>query len=168
MNPMQEVFVDLIQPIPLSFITVDPGLGGTGWAYFETAMSAPIHFGTVNDQKGTWPSRSKKIADEIAGIIHGLGDPPVLMEWPGFWGGSVKSFSSMERGDLFKLCYLIGSISQSLMILPRLVAPILWKGQMTKHMTKRRLIMRLGEEFNNISEHCVDAIGMGLALGGLL
>jgi len=164
MNPIQDICSDIKGP----FVTVDPGLGGTGWAYFLEKSQPPAKFGVLRETKGLWQARAKKISDQFGGLIAAFDRCPVLIEWPGFWGGSMKSFTSMERGDLFKLCYLIGSLAAVCPRTPYLISPLVWKGQLSKEAVKRRIVRSLGDAYKDVPEHATDAIGMGLILGGLI
>lgn len=150
------------------FMTVDPGLGGTGWALFESFDKPPSHYGVLEDRKGKWVDRARRIANDFGGLVRGFENPAVIIEWPGFWGGSVKSFASMERGDLFKLCFLIGNMSAWCENPPHLISPQVWKGQLSKEAVKNRIIRAYGAEWKEVGDHIADAIGIGLAMGSKL
>lgn len=77
-----------------------------------------------------------------------------------------------RRGDLVKLTYLVGKFSSFLPTEPEdfiLVRVVDWKGQLPKSVVARRVFKILpGLSSQKISDHAVDAIGIGLYLKGLL
>jgi hypothetical protein len=158
-------------------LTVDPGLGGTGWCYWAALHPktlAPTRHGVLTAPRSIgWQSRVTWIAGAFAILLRGelrIGSPcSVVIEWPKLWAGSAKSMAAAEKDDLFKLTYLIGALgSRAAMITSR--QPVLlpvntWKGQLPKREILRRLKKLTGIRFKN---HEGDAAGMGMHLLGLL
>lgn len=87
---------------------------------------------------------------------------------PEIWT-SGKSMASATRGDLFKLVYLIGQLSiGNGEFIPFMIAPREWKGQLPKEEVIRRIKKLCPNVGSAIGNHEADAVGMGLALQGVL
>lgn len=166
---------------------VDPGLGGTGWAFFEAISTKaekgreirPSASGVLKVPKpaiegGSWLHHSAAVAAAFQGLLAAYHPRLVVLEQPGVWSGSAKSYASAatgtdgETGDLFKLSYLVGQLGWAtklvLGIFPVLVMPYEWKGQLSKELVKERL-----EAYGiEAREHEADAVGMGMAAQGAL
>lgn len=154
---------------------VDPGLGGTGWAFFPVvkvdATKSPkmpeqfgvIHVKSKKDVERCWQSIAEEISQTFAGIIAALNPDLVVIEFPELWSGNSTSHASTASGDLFKLAYLVGALAMSssryVTALPVLVTPGEWKGQLSKDM----VLERLADYGITAKNHEADAIGMGIA-----
>ncbi len=154
-------------------LTVDPGLGGTGWAYWDNFSSKvkpfipPSNWGILNCDKGSWQERSIKIAYQFRSVLIETGANYIIIEMPELWQ-TGKSMASATSGDLHKLIYLIGQLSifsHNMHGAPRLILPREWKGQLDKPTVIHRIKKLLGL---NINSHAADAVGMGLSLQGVL
>jgi hypothetical protein len=157
-------------------MTIDPGLGGTGWCYWKNLhpkAPAPSDHGVLSAySKAGWQARASWIVEEFADLLKSLRvrkDCAVVIEWPALWVGSARSIAAAGREDLTKLVYLIGQLGREsakqtgneVILLPVQT----WKGQLSKKEVLRRLKERTGISFKN---HEGDAGGMGLHLLGLL
>jgi Holliday junction resolvasome RuvABC endonuclease subunit len=165
---------------------VDPGIGGTGWAFFNQIN--PIRGGQNGSnidgiylidyrssgvikvkQNRQWPGKVADVCAEFEGLVQSLKPKIVVLEFPEIWSGNAASMQSAQRGDLFKLAYLIGGLGEiarrSGARMPVLVFPREWKGQLPKDIVIKRIehVMELKPK-----DHEADAIGMGLAAQGLL
>lgn len=154
---------------------LDPGLTGTGWAYFgqintkARTFVAPLDSGVnIPKQSRQWEGRVDTLCAWFAGLCVSTHPSLVVLEFPELWINSAVSFSSATRGDLFKLTYLIGGLGEvarrASNNLPILVSPRDWKGQLPKDVVIRRIKRR----FPNLKldNHEADAVGMGLAAQG--
>lgn len=168
-----------------SALFVDPGLGGTGWAYFENfntmpsrptlpAASGVILLSRKRGQEDGWISHVADIASHFRGTLSAYAPRLVVIEQPQLWENDAKSHAATtvgakgEPGDLFKLTYLVGQIGflskDMLGVLPILIHPFEWKGQLPKELVLHRL-EKLGVKAD---DHEADAIGMGIAAQGKL
>ena len=148
------------------WMTIDPGLNGhTGWAKWYGNIPTPYKTGVTKAWTGEhWEQEARLTALEILTASNGVN--AVFIEMPEFWAGSVKSYTSTAKGDLFKLSFLVGCISAALGTVPlNLLTPRQWKGQLKKAMVDRRIFAAIGKEY---PEHISDAVGMGLFLKGML
>lgn len=164
---------------------VDPGLQGTGWAFFNriTAYRPPqvrrdaYVDGVGYEDSGVyfckgrqWEGRSADICAWFRGVINAYSPRIVVIEMPSAWSGSAISMSSVASGDLFKLTYLVGGLGQVVIDcgcrLPVLIKPAEWKGQLPKNVVIKRIRARIPRL--KPSDHEADAIGMGLSAQGLL
>lgn len=169
----------------INVLFVDPGIIGTGWAFFNTIHNRtthrdyPIHgkiltgyesSGVIKvKQKRQWPGKVADVCAEFEGLVQSLKPSIVVLEFPEMWGGDAKSMQSAQRGDLFKLAYLTGGLGEiarrSGARLPVLVFPREWKGQLPKDVVIKRIQNVLDVK---PKDHEADAIGMGVAAQGLL
>lgn len=152
---------------------VDPGLGGTGWAFFDTfTKSPPIDWGVLRRPEGDWTIRARDIARGFKSVVSDKIVYHVVIEMPSMWSGSAQSHASTVSGDLFKLAFLVGSIAQWFAchradLQLTLISPQEWKGQLPKELVIKRIVKRF-PNLDMIANHEADAIGMGLACQGLL
>ena len=170
-----------IRAIYHNVLFIDPGLTGTGFAFFPTVITSRAK-GTVFDAReeglytGVWrPTGSKlwggKTADACAwlnGLVGGIKPNLVVIEYPELWTGSAKSIASASTGKLFKLTYLVGGYGEVVRRLPCtrlpiLVTPTEWKGQLPKEVVINRINQKI-KNLEKIRDHEGDALGMGLHL----
>ncbi len=159
---------------------VDPGIMGTGCAYWEKIIrskkkkmaDAPKVSFRLNpkDRKIPWQLRSDAICAWFCGIVDHLSPKIIVIEFPELWSSSAASQASAGRGDLFKLTYLVGAFGEICRQVtngrPVLISPAKWKGQLTKKAVHARIKRALGG--TKYPEHIADAVGMGLAVQGKL
>lgn len=155
---------------------VDPGLVGTGWAYYPELSSDPMkpsaphkHGSDPGATYKDWTIRASSLCMWWRGIVRALQPATVIFEWPGLWASSAKSQASASKGDLFKLAYLIGGMADGLHvdgIKSILVSPQEWKGQLDSDVVALRIERQWGITTPN--DHESDAIGMGMAAQGAL
>ena len=149
-----------------SLLFVDPGLGGTGWAAWRLVGPArplppPTGWGVAHGSLGkTWVGRVRDIVDRVRPYV--LVATCVVVEFPGLWSSAVSAAAG-AKGDLFKLAYLcgaIGAINNHVFLV--LVSPQAWKGQLPKSVVGHR-VQRYWPGLPKISNHALDAVGMGLS-----
>lgn len=162
-------------------IFIDPGLGGTGYAYFDSIVTdlgfarevnKPLNWGVLHSGKQeNWQSRANDLATAFIGLLKGSEPEIVVIESPEVWGDSGKSLASVTRGELLKLTYLVGMFAFATVIAtnknPILVTANEWKGQLPKDVVIKRIKSRYGSEFD-VEDHEADAIGMGLSAQNIL
>lgn len=160
-------------------MTIDPGLGGTGWCYWPELgprKLAPMGHGVLTAPAGkSWQARVSWLANELEGLLIHLKldnddhDCAFIIEWPTLWTGSAKSMASGEEGDLFKLSYLVGALASLISTTVGrecvLLTPNHWKGQLPKREVLKRVKRLTGVTFE---DHEGDAAGMGMYLLGKL
>ena len=156
-------------------LTVDPGLGGTGWCYWRKLQPknpAPFKHGVITPrQDAGWQARASWIVGEFIDVMDDLrigSRCAIVIEWPKLWVGSAKSMAAGEDGDLFKLTYVIGALATRAALATgneTVLLPVSWKGQLPKKEILRRLKTAMGISFK---DHEGDAAGMGLYLLGKL
>jgi len=157
-------------------LTIDPGLGGTGWCYWTRlgrSNPTPDGHGVLKAAgRGPWQKRATQIVGDFGDLLDRwkIGSAcGIVIEFPMVWAGSAKSLSSAERGDLFKLSYLIGGLGSRVALAtgrePRLVTPNEWKGQLPKRVVVQRVEKLTGIAF---ADHEADACGIGMYLIGSL
>lgn len=166
---------------------VDPGLGGTGWAFFRMIRTLfpktvppfkPECSGVIKIPKseyvGSWLTHSSSVVSAFRGMLSAYKPKTVVLESPALWSGNATSHASAisgrdgEPGDLFKLAYLLGGLGLVVVEVtgdqPILVMPYEWKGQLPKEV----ILERLDSWGIKAKDHEADAIGMGLAAQGSL
>ena len=156
-------------------LCVDPGLGGTGLAFWSSlsgstrASLEPLATQVLKGPasgKYTWVYRAKEISFDFRISLIALKPQKVVFEVPGLWAGSAKSMASATRGDLFKEAMLVGMLMHAALELEGCdiytVTPLEWKGQLSKQAVDNRIVRALGRR-RTFPNHVSDAVGMGLA-----
>lgn len=145
-------------------LAIDPGLQGTGWAVFYGVH--PMRCGVIRVRKPVdFHARSSEIARELAEIAVESYIGQVYIEYPSFFD-SARGHMVARRGDLLKLCYLVGVISGRLGPTATELVPVAqWKGQLPKEVVESRIRKTLGNSIVKrlgIRTHAWDAVGIGL------
>lgn len=159
---------------------VDPGIVGTGWAFFpyiDTCAGKvyypPSEYGAINPKRSfsEWDAKVADICTWFDGLCSARKPKIVVLEYQEMWGASATSYASVQKGDLLKLTFLTGGLAEVARRngarIPILVQAKKWKGQLPKSV----VLVRIGKRFptlktNLIPNHASDAIGMGLAAQG--
>ena len=154
--------------------SIDPGLGGTGWAFWEDGRL--MHVGIVHDR-----AKDDTLAARCEGIVRQLDTQmPVIddkfvnivmvIEMPQHMA-SAKGIAA-QAGSVYKLAFLVGYIANAFNDFEVIVTtPMEWKGQLPKDVVQQRVIRRLGVRTcvkHNIRSHAWDAVGLGLWANGRL
>lgn len=152
-------------------LSVDPGLQGTGAAFFKkgflwdaTTLEVPSRY-----RMWDWPVRADYLVNLLldwSGVRNTILPDlvTVVVEYPGFQGGAARQMG-WQTGDLQKLTYLVGLMSGRFYRCDFWPVPVpMWKGQLPKSVTEERIKKRLTKEeaLNPISNHAWDAVGIGL------
>jgi hypothetical protein len=159
-------------------ITIDPGYGGTGVAYFLRTSTIrprpPYRVWNLKGSKGSHEgSIDTELLDAFTMLIRTLSPAPyhAVIELPNLWSGSAKSMASATSGKLFTLTALCGAYAALLWncwhIDIQFVKPQEWKGQLPKEIVERRVLRAWPAVRGKlITDHVADAVGMGLWLQG--
>lgn len=162
-----------------ALLAVDPGLQGTGLAFWSsTRTPAPEWTEVVSDRKGDWLDRSDRIARHVAERLRTetttgrmLGDVRLVCELMEMHGGA-RAQMMWKSGDLQRTLIFTGMlIARTSRYVDKvtLVGPGTWKGQLPKSVVEHRLKRYLGGPIwrtLGIRSHAWDAVGIGLwALG---
>ena len=177
-------------------VTCDPGVQGTGLAYWRYGAFSRNGFPVFPELTGCIRGRRNlKGRDRVADVISRAGlwlanlpaAPAVfVVELPGLWEGNAVSHAAAVKGDTFGLAYLAGRLAGEVAAcglgLPSRHAPDIWtvspqewKGQLPKATVDRRIVAAWAKyapgcvmppEF--LQDHVSDAVGMGLSIGGWL
>jgi Holliday junction resolvasome RuvABC endonuclease subunit len=154
-----------------NIIIIDPGSEGTGWCLWRMADAAePKAHGVLTSRARTWRERMEDITTRFSNEVLASASPDrMLLEWPEMWSGSVKSQASASTGKLLKLAALCGALElvavQHIPEVSLFVSANEWKGQLEKQAVNFRIRRALGRSYPN---HAADAVGIGLAVLGLL
>jgi len=162
-------------PYPRLF-SIDPGLGGTGWAYWLDGHLMEI--GIVHDKAkdDTLAARCRGIVNQLyVAMPTPLGASHMFIEMPQHMA-NAKGIAA-QAGAVYKLAFLVGYIAHAFMSGRMyhseviVVTPMEWKGQLPKDVVQRRVEQRLGRSVCqelNIRSHAWDAVGLGLWANGRL
>jgi Holliday junction resolvasome RuvABC endonuclease subunit len=155
-------------------ISVDPGVGGTGWAVWKLSDTFKtgnlINYGVLHykNTSSNWIERTENIVLQFNHLldIYLLSEDTVVIEFPNFMQGSGGRMVAV-RGDLVKLSVLTGMLMTCILAhkaTVQIVSPVEWKGQLPKWVAASRVRKILKSRIGNkkISEHAMDAIGIGL------
>lgn len=158
-------------------VTIDPGLGGTGWALW-TSRAMPDAVGVVRDvtKDESLANRCAELSGKLLvalehenRLVH-RPDTYVFLEMPQHMA-NVKGIAA-QAGSVYKLTFLVGYLAARFCKCQVVVVtPGEWKGQLPKDVVQRRVTRILGwdtVEDLNIQSHAWDAVGLGLwAMGRL-
>lgn len=137
-------------------LTVDPGFGGTGWAYWkgtafpETGLFRPESF------EGGWKYFSI--------LLDRLELEKVIIECVEARASSPKSYASVLSGDLFKLSTLLSgyaAICFTRKIKWEFIHAFRWKGQLPDDVVNKRIFRINGMKYR---QHESSAVGMGFGV----
>ena len=153
------------------FLTIDPGLSGTGIISWDTkkSWSKDIIYEDAKLFKPhgkDWMINAEIMSIDIKNYYKNYFIEHIYIEFPQVFQSSLGQAAS-NRGDILKLAFFIGCIRG--VFLDSGFEPILvskWKGQLPKSETERRCKRILPKILWVNSEHLWDAIGLGLYLKG--
>lgn len=159
-------------------LTIDPGLGGTGWASWEASswekLCKPVASGAIEvascDLKRDWWWRMDWLCDQMMGVVFQEKTNAYFIEQPQYMPGGV-GITAAERGDLIKLAMLAGGICSRISYnhasTPWFPVPVSeWKGQLAKDICADRASRKLNMSFKGKTTHEADAIALGLYCKG--
>ena len=146
----------------LEWLTIDPGVGGTGYAVWWG--SDLVESGSITPKsKGSWSEKVLEISQGLR-LNFNLADV-MFYEQP----QALKN-ACTAGGDLVKLSILAGIIHAKGMDLrhqPCGVEINKWKGNMKKELCTKRILSKmkkLGWKPTTNKDHETDAVGIGLYL----
>ena len=153
-------------------LTVDPGMEGTGWAYWTLRGAIiPEDTGvlkTTVDRKLTI-MRMLDLSRKFADVLKRWTPRVVVLEGVSLWSGSKRSQTAAAGGATFKLATLLGIYMQSCdthgILAVHVIDPRAWTGNLNEEQVVRRVALATGESYQ---QHAADAVGIGLAMTGLL
>jgi Holliday junction resolvasome RuvABC endonuclease subunit len=165
------------------FLTVDPGLGGTGWALWSRSvfdkLVPPTASGTITLPQSMddwpWQRRAKEIGNSLHSQVATRAIGEMYVEEPQFFEAG-KGIAAARTGDLVKLAVTAGVIigaccgGRTGQLEPKWISIVQWKGQVDKEVVRLRVMKRLSGFPNwkprTNTSHEIDAIGMGLFIKG--
>ncbi len=149
-------------------ITIDPGVGGTGWALWNAKWgllkNGVIHEaygGQETDDLIIWKHRAIKVSERVREMCW-KGVDELYIEYPSVFGGGVAA----QSGAVVKLACLVGMICGSAGVNYFELVPVhAWKGNLPKDVVQRRIKKLLPNA--KAESHDWDAIGIGLYKKGV-
>lgn len=153
--------------IPEVWMTVDPGLGGTGYAVWTKDWKL-LHTGILRSRKDSLSDRCEDIGRQLAALAHCDGTiATVYFEMPAFHGSAGGQVTA-KSGALVKLVFCVGWISSLVHAKCKVgFVPVRdWKGQLPKDIVWSRIRKILPG--CKAESHALDAVGIGLYLAGRL
>lgn len=147
-----------------SFVAVDPGLRGTGWAAFRGGklVAAGVLF---CNSPAPFQERAFVLARAVRDRSALYYSSRVVCEYPKFFG-SAGGHMVAASGDLLKLTFLVGAIGGACIPLPFIPIGVNdWKGQLPKEVVEERINRRYGipkMRDLGVKSHAYDAVGIGL------
>lgn len=153
-------------------LTIDPGLSGTGYAYFYEGQ-LKICRQIIPDPKMTMEDKAFTIKTMILQAIAYFDIEEVFIEYPKVFGGATNYAIAM-RGDIVKLAWLVGYLCGAMRTSKKTRYTLLpvntWKGQLPKNVVENRVrkVYPVSNDKMKIEGHAIDAVGMGLYLQGKL
>lgn len=145
-------------------MSIDPGLGGTGWAMWKNENLVASSSIKPKGKPGCpWEERARLIIVALSNIVKDHKPDRSFIEQPFIALDGGRAEISAKRQDVVKLSILNGMITQALPNCYQ-VRVIDWKGQLPKDVFKRRIMKYLGEvgyRPTTETSHELDAIGIG-------
>jgi len=146
----------------MKMLTIDPSINDLGWAIFEDKVLisfATIH-APIRTRKFPLEDRILFICDEVVNSTNSFFDT-ILVEKPQLWG-AYKSIASAHSGSLLGLYLTVGALFTHLQKIGTNVSLIpvsMWKGQLSKEITKKTMEEKYQVIFK--TSHEADAVGIG-------
>lgn len=154
-------------------ITIDPGVREAGLAVWKELRPHVAHIPLRAEVLKTKPTLDWGCAmfDLVEQVEHRLAKHRpnwVVMEWQEVWTTSAASMASASTGNLLKLTLATGMLvrladARGAAIV--LAKPGEWKGQLSKAAVIKRITRATGKTYRS---HAADAVGIGLAVSGVL
>lgn len=141
-------------------ISIDPGIGGSGWAIWDMKWNL-LDYGVLELKGGDEFDKLKYITNNLKDICKKTNVKYVYIEYP-----QVFQTNIALSGALTKLAYGVGVIAGSLF--PRkveLIRVLDWKGNLPKEVVIKRIKQRMPDI--KADSHAWDAIGIGLYKKGI-
>lgn len=168
----QRIDITTLGHLKERWLCIDPGLGGTGWAVFHKDRGLPSAWGVIHSpgSKEFLAARCVSVEKKFRMVCEVHRIQMCIFESQGLWA-SAASMASGFKGDLTKLTFLTGWLSGVAYSMqgqyPHLLEPSMWKGQLPKEIVIKRIDRAFGKKVE-IPDHAADAVGIGLAVKGLL
>lgn len=156
--------------------SVDPGLQGTGIAFFPSSRVACPQWTSVipRANKGDWIARARTMTLEVKALLasevcagKNYGRAVFVCEMMEMHQ-SARAQMMWKSGDFQHTLVFIGMMCHAVRKMVheiKLVKPSEWKGQLPKPVAERRIRKIIGEEVAaelGIRSHAWDAVGIGL------
>jgi len=141
-------------------LTVDPGFGGTGWAFWKG-----------DDSPLTGVFKPEDLMNGFAlfdDLLTRMKPELAIIEDCEVWGGSGKSVAAVNSGALFVLQALLGGyagICFSHGIAFQFIKAKKWKGQLPDTAVDKRIFRINGQKYRH---HESSAVGIGFSIAGVL
>lgn len=159
----------------MNVFSIDPSVNHLGWAVMD--IDQDIHpVGVANKvvASGTIEApeefKQENLVERLEWMICAIDDvvtnfciDAVVIERPESWG-AYKSMASSRSGSLQMLTLLVGALTQWALTQAiaenvKLIKVSQWKGQLPKHITKKRMEQKYSKKFK--TDHEADAVGIG-------
>lgn len=149
----------------MNYITVDPGITGTGWATWNAKWKLLSNGVITAPGKYSFEEKTTHIANKLYAVRCKYSTLKLFIEYPAVFGGASGQMVAM-RGDIVKLAWFVGYVCAHIDIpVFELVPVIKWKGQLPKSVVIHRIKKLLPGV--NAKSHDWDAIGIGLYKKGV-
>ena len=167
----------------MKLFALDPGTHVSGFAYFEPLDVDPKGiprlktYGIIRTQEKDLIWRTMDLNSKIRNLIVGLKPTHLVIEFPQFQGGS-RGMAAARGGDTLVLAFLCGVVvdgwslfqaermnrgeTNSTLVLPMLVTPSQWKGQISKAAHALRCWQKYAIAWDKGIDHtATDAVMLG-------
>jgi len=172
---------------PVRWVSIDPGLGGTGLAFFDNERllvgipekNAPgIHTVRPDKSAAGWMEEAVSICDKAEDLFALYSPTKIVIEEPFISLKGKKTLVAANTNSVVKLSIIAGMLiwtARSVMESHRAthlfqvetVLPSKWKGQLPDKALKMRIeewARKTKTELpKRLSEHARDALGLGLS-----
>lgn len=146
------------------WLSVDPGLRYTGWAYWENVELRDWGLITSKDIITTgWKLKSLIMANRVKDRVRAFDADMVICECPQEMKGG-RGEMSLRSGSVRKLAYYVGMIGGRVWSRDcefTSVEPMKWKGQLPKEITQKRVRRDYPQVPADLRSDVFDACGIG-------
>lgn len=152
--------------LPATYLTIDPGSIGIGYAIWSNAQQYPIYTGCLELKSGSFQERLELLINAFDFLIKDIAPVHVYCEEPHYFD-THTGYKSAKREDFTKLVTSYGAIFATCILKHCTWHPVSiakWKGQAPKEVIHARIKRTLPEK--DYKDHEADAVGIGLYLRG--
>ena len=149
-------------------LSIDPGMNRLGWALWSPKGKLR-DYGLVSGRDlgaTSWEGTTLKVVGRVARLISSRGVSTIVCEMPEEFG-SRKGKAALASGSVRKLAYLVGAIggrAQGFGVEFFPVEVMIWKGNVPKEITRKRVLRDWGDRFPGLRSAVLDitdAVGVG-------
>lgn len=150
------------------YITIDPGLQGTGFAIWSSSKHKLALHGSISprNKKAPVELRALELSERLVQLSKEYDlIETVYFELPASWGGVSDKSQAVVKLTL-AAGILVGTMCRVYGCGAKAVPVADWKGQLPGDICCQRVATKMGWAVSEYSDHDLDAVGIGLYIQG--